>query len=356
MKSNRLIRLIAVLVFSITSTLGAMHALAAESAVAYVSNQDGGVSIIGLDTLSVIGELTGGGGSPRGIGVTDDGKHVLTANRDSADLSVFDVATGKLINSIPIGQNPEFVRVRGNRAFVTYEPSSKGGPPPKPGEEEADDDDDEAKIPAGIAMVDIKNHKVIGTIISGPETEGLEFSADGKQLIVTNEGDDTIRIYGLPKGKHIKTISTKKQGPRPRGIKISPDGKTYAVTLEYGDKVMMLSKNFKPLKVIQTGKTPYGVAFDKDGKNLFVAASREKQLQVFDAKTYASVKNIDTGDRCWHFTFTPDNSKILLACGKSNEVIVIDAQSLEVVKRIDGLKMPWGVVTYPKALGSIDAP
>lgn len=355
MKSNRPTRLIAMLVFSITSAIGAMQASAAESAVAYVSNQDGGISIIGLDTLTVVGELTGGGGSPRGIGVTDDGKHVLTANRDSGDISVYDVATGKLIKSIPIGQNPEFVRVRGNRAFVTYEPSSKGGPPPKPGEEE-DDDDDEAKIPAGIAMVDLKTHKVIGTIMSGPETEGLEFSADGKQLLVTNEGDDTITVYSLPKGKLIKTINTKKQGPRPRGIKISPDGKTYAVTLEYGDKVMMLSKNFKPLKVIQTGKTPYGVAFDKDGKNLFVAASRAKQLQVFDAKTYAPVKNVDTGDRCWHFTFTPDNSKILLVCGKSNEVIVIDAQSFEVVKRIDGLKMPWGVVTYPKALGSIDAP
>lgn len=355
MKSNRPTRLIAMLVFSITSAIGAMQASAAESAVAYVSNQDGGISIIGLDTLTVVGELTGGGGSPRGIGVTDDGKHVLTANRDSGDISVYDVATGKLIKSIPIGQNPEFVRVRGNRAFVTYEPSSKGGPPPKPGEEE-DDDDDEAKIPAGIAMVDLKTHKVIGTIMSGPETEGLEFSADGKQLLVTNEGDDTITVYSLPKGKLIKTINTKKQGPRPRGIKISPDGKTYAVTLEYGDKVMMLSKNFKLLKVIQTGKTPYGVAFDKDGKNLFVAASRAKQLQVFDAKTYAPVKNVDTGDRCWHFTFTPDNSKILLACGKSNEVIVIDAQSFEVVKRIDGLKMPWGVVTYPKALGSIDAP
>lgn len=355
MKCNRPTRLFTALLFGVVSTISATSTSAVESAVAYVSNQDGGISIIGLDTLTVVGELTGGGGSPRGIGVTDDGKHVLTANRDSGDISVYDVATGKLIKSIPIGQNPEFVRVRGNRAFVTYEPSSKGGPPPKPGEEE-DDDDDEAKIPAGIAMVDLKTHKVIGTIMSGPETEGLEFSADGKQLLVTNEGDDTITVYSLPKGKLIKTINTKKQGPRPRGIKISPDGKTYAVTLEYGDKVMMLSKNFKLLKVIQTGKTPYGVAFDKDGKNLFVAASRAKQLQVFDAKTYAPVKNVDTGDRCWHFTFTPDNSKILLACGKSNEVIVIDAQSFEVVKRIDGLKMPWGVVTYPKALGSIDAP
>ena len=75
--------------FGITIATGAMHELAAESAVAYVSNQDGGISIIGLDTLTVIGELTGGGGTPRGIGVTDDGKHVLTANRNSGDLSVY---------------------------------------------------------------------------------------------------------------------------------------------------------------------------------------------------------------------------------------------------------------------------
>jgi YVTN family beta-propeller protein len=330
------------------------QAAADEKAVAYVSNQDGGVTIISLDSMTKIGEFAGGGNSPRGIGVTADGKYVLTANRDSGDMSVFDAATKKLVKRIPIGQNPEFVRVFGGQAYVTYEPSSKAGPP---GQAEKDDDDDKAEtLPAGIAVVDLKDFKVLRTIMSGPETEGLEFSADGKVMLVTNEGDNTITVYSLPDGKQVKRIDTTKQGARPRGIKISPDGQLYAVTLEYGDKLMIMDRDFKPLKTLQTGKTPYGVAFDRDGKRLFVAASRAKQLQVFDAKSFELIKNVPTGDRCWHFTFTPDDSKILLACGKSNETIVIDARTYAVDKKIGELKTPWGVVTYPKALGSLDAP
>ena len=90
-----------------------------------------------------------------------------------------------------------------------------------------------------------------------------------------------------------------------------------------------------------------------------VAAVQPKKiqlLQVFDAKTYEKVKDIPIGDRCWHFSFTPDDKQILVACGKSNELVVIDAASLEVTKHLGEMGMPWGIVTYPKAMGSIDRP
>ena len=320
--------------------------------VAYVSNQDGGVIVVDLDTMTKIGEFDVESKSPRGIGVSADGKYVLTANKDSGDMSVLDTATKKVVKHIAIGQNPEFIRVHGDFAYVTYEPSAKSG---KPGEKD-DDDDKGEKLPAGIAVVDLKEMKVLRTIMSGPETEGVEFSADGKHMLVTNEGDNTITIYQLPDGKLLKKIDTTMQGQRPRGIKVSPNGQLYAVTLEFGDKVMIIDRDFKPIKTIPTGKTPYGVTFDRDGKRLFVAASRAKQLQVFDTKTFELIKSVPTGDRCWHFTFTPDDSKILLACGKSHDLVVIDAKTYAVEKNIPGLSTPWGIVTYPKAMGSLDAP
>lgn len=151
-------------------------------------------------------------------------------------------------------------------------------------------------------------------------------------------------------------ISTKAFGARPRGIKITPDGKAYIVTLEGSAKFVVIDDKFKVVKSVATGESPYGVAFDRAGTKLFVVAARSKQLQVFDAKTYALVKSIPTGDRCWHFTFTPDDAKILVACGRSNEVVVIDAATLEPVQRIADKKLPWGIVTYPKSIGTLDAP
>jgi len=330
---------------------------AGEKGLAYVSSQDGGVNVLDLDSMEISQTIDVGAKGPRGIGVTADGKYLVVANKDGANLSIIERSSGKLIKQVKIGKNPEFVRVMGDKAFVTYEPSSKGGPPPKPGEAPAKvEEDDDDNIPARIAIVDIKKGKVLREVISGPETEGIEFSADHKQMIVTNEADHTITVHSMKNGKLLKTLPTSKFGDRPRGIKVSPDGKTYVATLEFGNKVLVMNERFEPITTFDTGKTPYGISFDSTGKRIFVAASREKMLQVFDAKSFEKIKDIPTGDRCWHFTFTPDNQQILLACGKSDEILVIDANKLEVTKRITNKGMPWGVVTYPKAIGSLDQP
>lgn len=345
------------IVIFIAGILLAPNVIAGNKGVAYVSNQDGGVTVIDLETMEAKAEMDIGAKGPRGIGVTADGKWLVTANKDDSNISIVDISgvvAPKLIN---IGKNPEFVRILGDRAFVTYEPSSSGGPPvQKTADAAKNDGDDEEKIPGHIAIVDLKQGKVIKDIVGKPETEGLEFTKNGKKLIVTNESDNSITIHDIKSGRLLKSVSVGKYGERPRGIKVSPDGKTYLVTLELSDKILVLNEKFKVVKEVITGKTPYGVSFDREGKRIFVAANKEKALQVFDAKTYEKIKDIPTGERCWHFSFTPDDQQIMLVCGKSNEVVVIDANKLEVTKRIAGKGMPWGIVTYPKSMGSIDRP
>ena len=331
---------------------------AADRGKAYVSNQDGGVSVIDLNTMTSTANIDVKAEGPRGLAVSDDGKLLIVATRENGSISIIDTATNEVLSQIPVGKNPEFVRVRGHFAYVSYEPSAKGGPPPAPGsaaaataaKEDADDD----KEPARIGIVDLKLGKKVREIIGGPETEGIEFSKDGKQLVITNEADNTVTVHSLKTGKLLKTIKTHEYGDRPRGVKVSPDGTTYVVTLEYGNKFMVMDKNFKVLRTVDTGVTPYGIAYDRKGERIFVAANKAKTLEVYDAKTYAKVKDITTGNRCWHFSFTPDDKEILLACGKSDAVLVIDVEKLEVTQQIEDKKMPWGLVTYPKSMGSLD--
>ena len=330
-------------------------ALAGGKGSAYVSNQNGAITVIDLASMQPSGTLDVGARGPRGIGVTADGKLLVTANQEDGNVSIVDLASGKVIKHVPIGKNPEFVRVHGDRAYVTYEPSSKGGPPPKPGSKEAEEDEDD-KVPGRISIVDLKQGKVIQEIIGKPETEGIEFSGDGSKMIVTNESDNSITVHNMASGKLLKSIAVGQYGERPRGIKASPDGKTYVATLELSDKLLVLNDKLEVVRQVPTGKTPYGVSFDRKGERIFVAASKEKVLQVFDARSYRKIKDIPTGERCWHFTFTPDDRQILLACGRSHEVVVIDAGKLEVTGRIPGQQLPWGVLTYTKSMGSLDRP
>lgn len=327
----------------------------ASSGVAYVTSQDAGVSVIDLGTMQVVKQLDIKAIAPRGLGITDDGKKLIVATRENESISIVDTSSGKVLQQIKVGKNPEFVRVSGNFAYISSEPSAKGGPPPKSGVEEEDEDDEE-KIPAKIAVVDLAKGEKIREITGGPETEGIEFSADGKHLVITNEADNTVTVHDIESGKLVKTIQTHEMGDRPRGIKVSPDGSTYLATLEYGNKFMVLDKVYNVVRTVNTAETPYGIAFDKKGERIFVATNKAKLLQVFDAKTYEKIKEIPTGNRCWHFSFTPDDKQILLACGKSDAVYVIDAEKLEVTKQVEVKGMPWGLVTYPKAMGSLDNP
>ncbi|CAN1487588.1 COG2319 FOG, WD40 repeat [Methylophilaceae bacterium] len=352
-------KLSSLLIATAVSMTLAVHAHATDRGKAYVSNQKGGVTVIDLNTYTAAADIDVQGEEPRGIAITEDGKLLVVATRENGSVSIIDTATNQVISQVKVGQNPEFVRTKGHYAFVSYEPSAKGGPPPAPGsaealaaaKEEAVDDD---KEPARIGIIDLKLGKKIREITGGPETEGIEFSKDGKQLVITNEADNTVTVHSMKTGKLLKTIKTHEYGDRPRGIKVSPDGKTYLATLEYGNKFLVMDKKFKVLRTVDTGATPYGIAYDRKGERIYVAANKAKTLEVYNAKTYEKIKDIPTGNRCWHFTFTPDDKEILLACGKSDAVMVIDTDKLEVTQQIENKKLPWGVVTYPKSMGSLD--
>lgn len=346
------------------TALAALAVLAASPAHAesvYVSNQDAGVTILDLNTLKPGASVDLGNSDPRGLGVTPDGKWLLTANRETGDVAVVDTKTLKVERRIKIGKNPEFLRILpdGKQAFVTFEPSSTGKAPAKGAEKGGhgkDDDDDDDKIPAQVAVIDLVKWKVVRNIVGAPETEGLEFLPDRKHFVITNEGNDTITVHNIASGKQIKKVDLTPHGHRPRGIKISPDGKTYIVTMENSNSYLVLDSKFKVLKSVPTAEGPYGVAFDKAGKRIVIAGSRGGKVQVFDATTHKTVAEIPVGKRCWHFTFTPDESKLLVACGRSDDMEIIDTTSYKVVANVKGFKMPWGVVTYPKANGSLDAP
>ncbi|CAB3793179.1 beta-propeller fold lactonase family protein [Paraburkholderia fynbosensis] len=344
----------------------AMSAAHAAAPLAYVTSEKAGVGVIDLDQMTLAKTFPVGADGPRGLSLNADGSRLMVANKNTGDLSVIDTASGKVVRRVKIGKNPEYVRVHNGYVYVTYEPGESGGPPPaqaaakpdgpppgKAGKPGADDDDD--KLPAEIAIVDMKTWRVIRSVTSGHETEGIEFSRDGQAMLVTNEGDDTVSVYHVRTGAPVKTVKLA-AGGRPRGIRLSPDGKHYVVTLESLSKFVVIdAHSFEVLKTVDTKLGPYGVAFGPDGQRLFVAASRDKAVQVFDGHTYEHVADVPVGQRCWHFSFTPDGSKLMVACGRSDAVYVLDAKSYQPIKQIGELPLAWGIVTYPHSDGSIES-
>ena len=375
------ILLAAIVLAAGAATLPWMHLAAATDEVAYVSEEEGGVSEINLSTMKVVRRVQLSGIEPRGLAITFDGKYVITSNKDTSDIAIFSTPQLELVKRIRIGDNPEFIKIdpSGSCLFATYEPSSQGGPPPaieptgkgtakvaakgdtaegksKDKNDKEKDNDDESGPPAQIASFHVGDWTPGPVATAGQETEGIEFSRDGKQMLVANESQDTLGVFDEGTGKHIRDVDLKGYGIRPRGVKVSPDGNAYAVTMESSGTLVKLDSKLNVIKAVPTGAKPYGVSFDRAGKRIFVSAAMARKLQVFSADSLALLAEVPTGQRCWHFTFTPDDSKILLACGRSGNVVVVDANTYKPLQTIDGFKLPWGIVTYPRSYGSLGLP
>jgi len=324
--------------------------------IAYVTEDEGGISVIDLGTLKVIRRIQPAGVQPRGIAVTFDGKYLITANKNTSDIAVFSTPRLRLVKRIHIGHSPEFIKVDsvGDRLFATFEPGSSGGPPGAPGAKDSADEQDEP--PAQVASFRIGDWSPGPVATAGSETESLEFSPDGKYLLVANEAQDNMGIFAADTGVLIRNVDLKPYGIRPRAIKVSPLRNEYSVTMEASGTLLKVDMNFNILKSVKTAAKPYGESFDRAGKRIFVAAALAGKLQVFDADSLHLLAEVPVGKRCWHFTFTPDDSKILLACGRSNNIVVVDSNSYKQIATIEGLNLPWGIVTYPRSYGSLGLP
>src|ERR1700743_2179309 len=73
-----------------------------------------------------------------------------------------------------------------------------------------------------IQMIDTKTLKIVDTLPSGPDPELFTQDAAGKVLYVANENDNTVTIIDLEKRSRLGDIQV---GVEPEGMALSPDGK-----------------------------------------------------------------------------------------------------------------------------------
>jgi len=320
--------------------------------VVYVSEEGGRISVIDLNSLQVVKVAEPNDLQPRGIGLVRGGRYLVTANKGTSDVTVFDARDLRLVQRIRVGGNPEFVKIHpnGKLLFVSCETVSA----PLSASHTAGGEQDAAG--SQIVTLSTRNWSRGRTFTAGSETEGIEFSPDGRALIVANEAQDSLSVFRIATGQRAREIDLSPYGSRPRGVKLSPQGNTYAVTMEASATLLLLDQNFNVTRFVTTGAMPDGVSFDRQGRRIVVAAARAQKIQFFAADSLQLLGEAPVGQRCWHFTFTQDDSKILVACGRSNSIDVIDAATYRPIRTLTGFQTPWGIVTYPRSYGSLDLP
>ena len=296
------------------------------------------------------------------------GFQIYVSNERSNNVTVIDGTSFKPLATFPIGKRPRgihsspdgklvYVAVSGTPVEPPPQLDAKGNPIFT---NKSDDDDDSKsdKAADGVAIIDTASRKVLRKIKVGSDPEEFDISADGKQLVVSNEDVKTASLIDTASGKVLRIVPI---AGEPEGVGIAPDGKHVWLTCETSGDIFCIDlTSFKVVGHVKVDQRPRSVAFVQNAKYAVVPSESAGKLYVIDAAKVALVKTIalPAGSRPMRLRVSPDGSKLYASTGRGGTVAVVDTNSFNVIGSIKVGQRPWGIILSPdgKYLFSANGP
>ena len=161
------------------------------------------------------------------------------------------------------------------------------------------------------------------TWTGGPNMLYAAITPDGKRLLVTSPGRQSVYVFDSKTGRQITII---KVGKASKGIKISPNGVEAYVSNEGENTISVINlANYKVVAKIPTAKMPHNVRFNNDGSIAYVTLQGGAGLGVINTKLRRVVKVIPTPGLVGpHNMDLSKDGKIAFVRDTVNHVAVVD--------------------------------
>lgn len=296
---------------------------------------------------------------------------VYVPNTGSDTVSVIDPKTYKVIETIPVGVQPQHVVpswdmktlwVNNNRGhdLTPIDPATgRSG--------RAVDVHDPynlyftpngkyavvmASMDKELVFRDPKSMEVRKTVpVSCAGVNHADFSVDGKYFIVSCEFSGELLKVDTEKMKVVGQQKLPFRGAMPQDVKMSPDGRTWYVADMMADGMWVLDGDtFEQPKLMPTGKGTHGLYVSRDSKKMYISNRGEGSVSLLDFK---SGKLVDK----WHIPGggSPDmggvsaDGNVLWLSGRYNsEVYAMDTRTGKTLAKIPVGEGPHGLAVYPQ--------
>jgi YVTN family beta-propeller protein len=123
----------------------------------------------------------------------------------------------------------------------------------------------------------------------GRGAEGFDVSPDGREAWVANAGDGTISVIDLAGKKVVATLTANVPGAN--RLKFTPDGRQVLVTAR--TLVVLDAATRKEVKRLATVHGSGGIQMQPDGARAYVACGADGYVAVIDLKTLEMVGHVD---------------------------------------------------------------
>lgn len=268
---------------------------------------------------------------PRHMMFSSDRSRIYVSCGDSNRLGTVDRASGKMIDTMPLGESPEIFDLSpdGKVAYVSIEDENV------------------------MAAYDLVTKKPLFQVKTGGEPEGILVTRDGRFAYVTSEEANLVHLVDLGSKKVVKDI---KVGSRPRRFALSADGKELWVSNELSASVSVLDTSTHQVKATIAFKiqglraadiTPVGVVMTRDGKTAWVSLGRANHVAEVDVATKQVRRAVLAGKRAWGLALGPDDTVLYVTNGLSDDMTLVDTRQGKAIRTVAAGRVPHTPLVLP---------
>jgi YVTN family beta-propeller protein len=303
--------------------------------------------------------------------VKDFPSRVYVPNTNSDTVTVIDPRTYKIIDTIPVGRQPQHVvpswdlktlwvnNDLGNSLTPIDPKTGKAGKPVAvhdPYNLYFTPDGKYAVVMASkdrqLVFRDAHTMKRVKTVpVSCAGVNHADFSTDGRYFIVSCEFSGELLKVDTARMKVVGQQKLDFDGAMPQDVKISPDGKKFYIADMMADGLWILDGDkFGKPEFLHTGKGAHGLYVSRDSREMYISNRGEGTISIFDFTRNKLTKKWRLPDGG-----SPDmggvsaDGKVLWLSGRYNaEVYAIDTRTGKQLARIKVGSGPHGLAVYPQ--------
>jgi YVTN family beta-propeller protein len=268
------------------------------------------------------------GEGPHEVVVSSDGTLAFVSNYGAqtpgSSLSVIDVAARKEVRRVDLGplRRPHGLAFADGKVYLT------------------------AEVNRLVARYDPASNEIdwlIGTGQAG--THMVMANQDATRVITTNIGSDTISVLERGANPLAWNVTTVAVGRGPEGLDVSPDGRELWIAHSRDGAISIVDLSAKRVTATLDAQTKRSnrLKFTADGKLVLISDLDAGELVVLAVADRKPVKRIKLGTAPEGILLPPGGSRAYIAVNGDNQVAVLDLASLEVVARISAGNGPDGL-------------
>jgi YVTN family beta-propeller protein len=255
---------------------------------------------------------------------------LLVGNKQDADLSVIEIASGRTIKRIPTGEGPHEVAVSSDGKLIAV--ANYGAATPG----------------HSLTVIDAATLEVVRTVSLADFTRphGIAFMPDQRTVAVTSETARALVLVDIVAASISGSVATDQQGSHM--VSVRPDGKrAYTANIGSGTATELDLERKQAVQTLQVGPQSEAIALSPDGHELWVGSNQAGTVSIFNVATSEQIAKLEAPGVPIRVYFSPDGKRVLVSSAQAATVRIFDAATRKQEAAITVQGTPIGAVFSP---------